>query len=652
MYCAKCGNELKDGAQFCSVCGEPQTVRNVGGMSATPTQSYESVESAPPEKTITAPASMATPQQEQNRTSAAMAAPQKEQNRTPAGMAAPQTTTPIPKKKRKLSLIIGGSTVLVAIIALTAFLVIPNILSGGPVGDDDEQAFGEESRGNTVGNIMNGGIATQSDGWVYYVDNSSGGEIHKMRTDGTEHVKIGGNAYGGLNVVDGWVYYINNDDKHIYKMKADGTEREELNDEANGMYIDVVDGWIYCTQSGWGEPEDSDGIYKMRVDGTEYTQLSDHVFISNNGGFNVVGGWIYYTNDDDIIHKIRTDGTGHKKLIDENSGKFNVVDGWIYYINNADGDTIYKMRTDGSERAKLNDDWSQTLNVVDGWVYYDASAIYKMKTDGMERTMLCDYSVNTGFGLNIVDGWIYYMDAESQGQTCSVRIDGTDFEELAGEQYSTSNAESDTAATDNTSQRSKSKNKSPETLYASVLDDYRECLLNGFEGYEESDQPFGTFVDVDGYEYSEDPYEEFGYAFRDIDRNGIDELFIIQKHDSGSITIWAIYAYKDNAPVLLSTYAVRNPCYIDDRDIITTNGHGGAWSFTYSYYRLSSNGYEMSEFEHVRVDDGGTGTPEYYHSIGGSEEVTISKTEFDRIVSSYPHDTVNCGLDFKKIVTT
>jgi hypothetical protein len=103
MYCAKCGNELKDGAQFCSACGEPQTVKNGGGMNVPPKQSYEPAKFAPPEKTITAPAAMATP----------------------------HATTPIPKKKRKLPLIIAGSAggaVLVAL--LVVFLVIPHFFGG------------------------------------------------------------------------------------------------------------------------------------------------------------------------------------------------------------------------------------------------------------------------------------------------------------------------------------------------------------------------------------------------------------------------------------------------------------------------------------------------------------------------------------------
>jgi hypothetical protein len=148
MYCAKCGNELKDGAQFCSACGEPQTVRNGGEMSAPPTQSYESVESAPPEKTITAPAAMAAPQQEQNRTPADMAVPQKEQNRTTAYMTTPHATTPSPKKKRKLPLIIAGSTggaVLVAL--LVVFLVIPLFFGDGSVETDENSSKSENEKG-------------------------------------------------------------------------------------------------------------------------------------------------------------------------------------------------------------------------------------------------------------------------------------------------------------------------------------------------------------------------------------------------------------------------------------------------------------------------------------------------------------------------
>jgi hypothetical protein len=70
-----------------------------------------------------------------------------------------------------------------------------------------------------------------------------------------------------------------------------------------------------------------------------------------NGGYAAIqGDWIYYNNasDDGKLYKIKTDGSGRQKLNDDVSSYINVIGDWIYYTD--DIGNICKIKTDGSER--------------------------------------------------------------------------------------------------------------------------------------------------------------------------------------------------------------------------------------------------------------------------------------------------------------
>lgn len=83
--------------------------------------------------------------------------------------------------------------------------------------------------------------------------------------------------------------------------------------------------------------------------------------------------------------------------------------------------------------------------------------------------------------------------------------------------------------------------------------------------------------------------DDAGYAIRDINNDGIPELFIISKeyHD-----IYAIYTLRRGNPVLLGAYWSRNRCAVDNDGIIYINGSGGASdNFFMSYALIPGTGY-------------------------------------------------------------
>lgn len=105
------------------------------------------------------------------------------------------------------------------------------------------------------------------DGWLYYINNSDGGNIYKAETDGTNQQAINFDSSSYIAAYKDWIYYVNSDDGLIYKIALDGTHRTQLNNAASS-YLYIFDDKIYYTNE-----YDKGSIYKMNLDGTDNSRL-------------------------------------------------------------------------------------------------------------------------------------------------------------------------------------------------------------------------------------------------------------------------------------------------------------------------------------------------------------------------------------------
>lgn len=265
--------------------------------------------------------------------------------------------------------------------------------------------------GNTEGNIINGGLATQQNDWVYYFqyDTSITGpyqpnnsSIYKMKLDGSNKTKLI-TAYGSdLNIKGDWLYYINNNDKKIYKVKTDGSSNQRLSNETVlydmiivGDLIYVLDEYssimIYNLDGSyhgilWGSPRD----FVVYGNSIYFTHIGDNDSIWRTGSsndklnnepsyyINVYGNNIYFIDSENNICRISTSG-GYKTLIGNDKvaplTSFLVDDGWIYYSNTNDGGKLYKMKLDGSSKVKVSTVSIPKFNIVGDWIAYSGNGI-------------------------------------------------------------------------------------------------------------------------------------------------------------------------------------------------------------------------------------------------------------------------------------
>ncbi|HBL83844.1 MAG: hypothetical protein A2Y17_08110 [Clostridiales bacterium GWF2_38_85] len=194
---------------------------------------------------------------------------------------------------------------------------------GNPVADN----------GNTPGNISNGGMVAEHDGWIYYSNGYHNGWLYRMKPDGSENTLIVEDYAEGINVVNDSIYYVNRSDhRKIYRIKNDGTERTILN-ENFCTQINVVSDWVYYVIV-----DDEHCIYKMKTNSTEQTKLNSEYTYN----IMVVGEWLYYSIKGYQLKKMKTDGTG-VVLLDEKCYSFlDYWDGKVYYLAE---DGIYSINS-------------------------------------------------------------------------------------------------------------------------------------------------------------------------------------------------------------------------------------------------------------------------------------------------------------------
>ena len=275
-----------------------------------------------------------------------------------------------------------------------------------------ETEYFDEVRGNTVGNIVNSGIAAKNDGSYYYINNV--GCIFKFNPFSQKRVQINYDRSSNLNVIGDWIYYSNNNNYgKIYKIRTDGTERTKITDDS-ASYISVVGDWIYYRNN-----DDDFKLYKVRTDGSERTRLNDE----SSSFINVVDGWIYYASGE--IYKIRTDGTERTQINSVDSIFINVLDDWIYYVRNNHflRGEIYKIRKNGTDlKIIVDDNQASRINVVDDWIYYTSKGkLHKVSIDGTEKKQLSD---DISENINVVGHWIHYYNPHNDTYN-KVRFDGS-----------------------------------------------------------------------------------------------------------------------------------------------------------------------------------------------------------------------------------
>ncbi|CAG7840290.1 hypothetical protein CLOHAE12215_01714 [Clostridium haemolyticum] len=224
------------------------------------------------------------------------------------------------------------------------------------------------------------------DDWVFYSNYSDKGKLYRIKEDGTEKRKLCDDMASYITVLGNWIYYCNHSDGgKIYKIRVDGSGRSKITPTFNHetAYLNVVGDWIYFT-----DITDKHRPYIINTDGTYSAKLSDEWA----DAIQVVGDWVYYSASNGVLSKVKKDGSGQIIPIKGQAREFdkgfhlNVAGNWIFYSNYLDSGRLYKIRTDGSgDKKKLTNDTVDYINIVGNYIYFTSKGkLFRLpiNTDG------------------------------------------------------------------------------------------------------------------------------------------------------------------------------------------------------------------------------------------------------------------------------
>lgn len=316
-------------------------------------------------------------------------------------------TKPVKKQlddKKKIALIVGAAAV---IVICCLVLIVQNRRSAKSpvsaktnnnvksVSDDTlpiiqepgaaaSDTMGEEEpvvRGNTAGNLNNGGIAVEDEDYLYIAVPYDGKGIEKFskKEDAELETLLEKGDVKALNLYDNQIYYMSNG-KNVSRMNKDGSGIEKLLEiEGLSNFCIVNDYLYYCLKN----EKDLFDLYRMDLEGLEREKI-----VSDMAGkeqYLVDGGHIYYWDGEDYSFYKMDMEDEKKTLITEMLGFRPVfADDWIYFYNK---DGVYRLHKDGSEQELMYADPS--INYMN--IYDDSILFITEKYDG--EVNLCEVEI-------------------------------------------------------------------------------------------------------------------------------------------------------------------------------------------------------------------------------------------------------------------
>jgi hypothetical protein len=308
-----------------------------------------------------------------------------------------------------------------------AAVMVAAIMSTGCAAHD-----GQEVKEPSVFRL--GRMAAVQGDWLYYScltadPQKSNWEIHKIKVDGTGDAKlIDSDMPAEMTVAGDWIYYEISLDKgggEIHKLKTDGSSQEKISTGVIGS-MEVSGDWLYITDLYGGG-----GLYRLKTDGSESVQVTKQTAYFQA----LVDDWIYYFDAEQILNKMKTDGTGQERIYDQAGIMYGE---WLYVIS-PDNNTLQRVKIDGSGQSQTINlpqlaGQVRGLSVAGDWIYFNCwivqgetlrTELHKVKIDGTGETKLSDETV---YFFNVSGNWIYYIGAdEQQGLTFKrMKTDGSE----------------------------------------------------------------------------------------------------------------------------------------------------------------------------------------------------------------------------------
>ena len=278
--------------------------------------------------------------------------------------------------------------------------------------------------GNTAGNIYNGGLFCEQDGWIYFSNDNDDGSLYVMKNDTTSIKKLHNDKAAYINVDENYVYYVraNNTRKNneggvfmfqnvgVYRINQNGTNIQLISDQP-GNYLTLNGNNLYFQNY---DVVNGIQLYRYRIDGTMKQLLSKDAIIPAS----IVDNKLYYTGfkQDLSIHSMDLTDFSTKTLFE---GKYTmpiVFGDYIYYLSMSDKYTLHRMKLDGSDKMELVNERCSTYNITNNgkYLFYQVDSkkarICRLDLETMESETLLEGNYKH---IHVTDHYVFFKEFET-----------------------------------------------------------------------------------------------------------------------------------------------------------------------------------------------------------------------------------------------
>ena len=179
------------------------------------------------------------------------------------------------------------------------------------------------------------------------------------------------------------------------------------------------------------------------------------------------------------------------------------------------------------------------------------------------------------------------------------------------------------------------------SLYDGLIDDYAKVVMDYTSGmdYEEQDKLIEGREDLGAILYSiraTKDYigrdaENYGFATKDINNDGTQELFII----SGEYDILAVFTINDGKPALLESFSTRHGASLGEDGKIYTEGSESGFASHKEALELKNG--ELKETVHIKYEAAhADGMTDKIYLVDGEKEKEISEEKEEELTADWP----------------
>ncbi len=268
--------------------------------------------------------------------------------------------------------------------------------------------------GNTSGNLYNGGLFCESDGYVYFSNPYDSNALYRMRPDESEMQKMITTQVASINADGNYLYYYQGGSggsaglgflistTGIYRVKKDRPKNVVCLDRVLGKYVILADNTVYYTSS-----DDEISLKSIGIDGENAQTLLQLDILP----VSVQDGTFYYINNEDNLHLMAYNLTtqASRQVLTEDIYMPIIEGTTVYGIDIHDDYALVKLNITTGEKTLLDSDRTDLINLSDSYIYYQTSGktpqLKRIRRDGSDMAVVRDGAHSN---INTTSGYVYF----------------------------------------------------------------------------------------------------------------------------------------------------------------------------------------------------------------------------------------------------